>query len=143
MGAGGGTCRLLERIMVSLSASAPKERASTLSRRQILEGEVWPVGCGYSQPRFANSRARSSTCSASGPNTASAFLDEWENVIECLKDGSVEHRLSRFEPLAKLGYHTVLVKGYIALYFKEEEDVVIAHLFHQSQDYASIVLNGE
>ena len=28
-----------------------------------------------------------------GPNTASAFLDEWENVIECLKDGSVEHRL--------------------------------------------------
>lgn len=49
-----------------------------------------------------------------GPNTASAFLDEWENVIECLKDGSVEHRLSRFEPLAKLGYHTVLVKGYIA-----------------------------
>ena len=25
-----------------------------------------------------------------GPNTASAFLDEWENVIECLKDGSVE-----------------------------------------------------
>ena len=78
-----------------------------------------------------------------GPNTASAFLDEWENVIECLKDGSVEHRLSRVEPLAKLGYHTVLVKGYIALYFKEEEDVVIAHLFHQSQDYASIVLNGE
>lgn len=64
-----------------------------------------------------------------GPNTASAFLDEWENVIECLKDGSVEHRLSRFEPLAKLGYHTVLVKGYIALYFKEGEDVVIAHLY--------------
>ena len=25
----------------------------------------------------------------------------------------------------------------------QPEDVVIAHLFHQSQDYASIVLNGE
>lgn len=65
-----------------------------------------------------------------GSNTASAFLDEWQNVIERLKDDSVEHRLSRFEPLAKLGYHTVLVKGYIALYFKKGNDVVIAHLFH-------------
>lgn len=78
-----------------------------------------------------------------GPGTASVFLDEWENVIECLRDGSVEHRLSRFEPLAQLGYHTVLVKGYIALYFKEGDDVVVAHFFHQSQDYANTVLNGE
>ena len=77
-----------------------------------------------------------------GSNTASTFLDEWESVIARLRDGSVEHRLSRFEPLARLGYHTVLVKGYIALYFKEGEDVVIAHLFHQGQDYAGIVLNG-
>lgn len=78
-----------------------------------------------------------------GSNTASAFLDEWENAIECLRDGSVEHRLSRLESLARLGYRTVLVKGYIALYLKEGDDVVVAHLFHQSQDYASIVLNGE
>lgn len=78
-----------------------------------------------------------------GPKTASAFLDEWENAIVCLRDGSVEHRLSRFEPLARLGYHTVLVKSYVALYFKEGDDVVIAHLFHQAKDYASIVLNGE
>lgn len=78
-----------------------------------------------------------------GPNTASAFLDEWESTIEHLRDGSVEHRLSRFEPLARLGYHTILVKGYVALYFKGGDDVVIAHLFHQSQDYAGIVLNGE
>ena len=78
-----------------------------------------------------------------GPNTASAFLDEWESAVERLQDGSVEHRLSRFEPLARLGYRTVLVKGYVDLYFKEGDDVVIAHLFHQSQDYASIVLGGQ
>ena len=78
-----------------------------------------------------------------GSNTAAAFLDEWENAINCLRDGSVKHRLSRFEPLARLGYHTILVKGYIALYFKEGDDVVIAHIFHQSQDYANIVLNEE
>lgn len=78
-----------------------------------------------------------------GPNTASEFINEWENVLERLRDGSIEHRLSRFKPLARLGYHTVLVKGYIVLYFKEKEEVIIAHLFHQSQDYANIVLNGE
>ncbi len=78
-----------------------------------------------------------------GPNTASSFLNEWESVIEGLRDGIVEHRLSRFEPLARLGYHTVLMKGCIALYFKEGDNVVIAHIFHQSQDYANIVLNGE
>lgn len=78
-----------------------------------------------------------------GPNTASAFLDEWKNVIERLRDESLEHRLSRFEPLARLGYHTILVKSYIVLYFKEGNDVVIAHFFHQSLDYARIVLNGK
>lgn len=79
----------------------------------------------------------------SGPMTAASFLDEWEAMLEGLRDGIVAYRLSRFDVLARLGYHTVLVKGYIVLYFKEADDIVIAHLFHQSQDYASIVLNGE
>lgn len=63
-------------------------------------------------------------------------------MLENLRSGVVEHRLSRFEVLGRLGYHTVLVKGHVALYFKEEDSVVIAHVFHQSQDYAGIVLNG-
>lgn len=67
-----------------------------------------------------------------GPNTASEFLNEWENILERLRNGLIEYRLSRFKPLARLGYHTVLVKGYIVLYFKEKEDVFIAHLFHQN-----------
>ena len=79
---------------------------------------------------------------AFGQGTASSFLDEWEAMIEGLRDGVVEHRLSRFEPLARLGYHTVLVKGYVVLFFNEDDKVVVAHLFHQSQDYANIVLNG-
>lgn len=81
--------------------------------------------------------------SSFGPNTVSSFLHEWEILIENLRAGIVKHRLSRFDALARLGYHTVFVKGYIALYFMENEDIVIAHFFHQTQDYASIVLNGE
>ena len=76
------------------------------------------------------------------PNTAASFLNEWENALERLREESVIHRLSRFDILARLGYYTILIKGYIALYFIEDGDVIIAHLFHQSQDYANIVLNG-
>lgn len=77
-----------------------------------------------------------------GSNTAASFLDEWENALEGLREESLVHHLSRFGVLARLGYHTILVKGCVALYFIEDGSVVIAHLFHQSQDYANIVLNG-
>ena len=76
------------------------------------------------------------------PSAASSFLEAWEGVLEDLRSGVVEHRLSRFEVLARLGYRTVLFGRYVVLYVKEEDDVVIAHLFHQSQDYANIVLRG-
>ncbi len=79
---------------------------------------------------------------AFGQGTASSFMSEWEAMIEDLRDGTVEHRLSRFEVLARLGYHTVLLKGYVVLFFYEGEQVVVSHLFHQSQDYANIVLDG-
>lgn len=79
---------------------------------------------------------------AFGVATASSFLDSWEKTLESLRDGTIEYRLSRFLPLARLGYHSVLVKGYVALYFKDEYEIVLAHVFHQSQDYANIVING-
>jgi len=79
---------------------------------------------------------------AFGPGTAAAFLDAWEAMLVSLRDGAIEHRLSRFMPLARLGYHSVLAKGYIALYFEEDENVVSAHVFHQSQDYANLVVRG-
>lgn len=75
-----------------------------------------------------------------GPNTIRSFLDEWEKALEGLRDGRVKHAPSRFDVLARLGYRTVLVKGYLVLFFEEGDDVVVAHLFHQSQDYANIVL---
>ena len=77
-----------------------------------------------------------------GPNTAGAFLDEWEGLLQELEDGIVEHGLSRFDVLTRLGYRAVIMKNYIVLYFKEGNSVVVSHIFHQSQDYASIVING-
>ncbi len=80
--------------------------------------------------------------SSLGLGAARSFLGEWETAIEGLRDGVVEHRLSRFETLARLGYRTIIVGSYIILYFKEGDVAIVAHLFHQSQDYANIVLNG-
>ena len=70
------------------------------------------------------------------------LLVEWENTLERLREGTIKYRLSRFGVLARLGYHTVLVEDYIALYYKEDDEIFIAHLFHQSQDYASLVMKG-
>ena len=77
-----------------------------------------------------------------GPHTAQSFLDNWEAMLNELRDGIAEHALSRFEVLAKLGYRTAFVKNYIVLFFKEEDTLTVAHIFHQSQDYARLVLNG-
>lgn len=76
-----------------------------------------------------------------GPHTASNFLNEWQRSLSELREGQEEHRLSRFEPLARLGYHTLIIKNYIVLYLKEDGYIIIAHIFHQSQDYARIVLS--
>lgn len=71
---------------------------------------------------------------------AEEFLNKWEQMLEELRDGMVEHRFSRFPVLARLGYHTIIIGDYIVLYFKDGNAVVIARIFHQSQDYANIVV---
>lgn len=71
---------------------------------------------------------------------AEGFLKKWEQMLEELRDGMVEHRFSHFSVLARLGYCTIIIGDYIVLYFNDGDTVVIAHIFHQSQDYANIVV---
>ena len=81
--------------------------------------------------------------SSFGSSTVKSFLVEWEKTLEELRDGTVKHRLSRMDVLARLGYRTVLLGSYVVLLFQDGNDmIVIAHLFHQSQDYADLVLRG-
>ena len=71
--------------------------------------------------------------------TALKFKEDWYTSIDSMKDGVVEYGLSRFENLAGAGYHSLLFNKYILLYFKTEDTKVIAHIFHQKQDYANLV----
>ena len=75
-----------------------------------------------------------------GPRTADSFVDAVAKAIATLKDGVVEFPPSRDPDLADAGFHVVLVKSYFMLYrITDNGDVHVAHVFHQSQDYAKLV----
>ena len=76
---------------------------------------------------------------ADGPRAADRFLDELVRQIERACDNPTMFALSRMPELAVLGYRSMLVGDYVILYFVRDGLVFIAHLFHQRQDYASLV----
>ena len=73
------------------------------------------------------------------PQAARDFIEEFTNKLDLVCEMPESHALSRMEELAVLGYRPMLVKNYVALYKIEDDCVVIAHIFHQSQDYARFV----
>lgn len=75
-----------------------------------------------------------------GPNTAKAFTSKYRQQLELLASGTVDYGLSKNAELAALGYHACLVNSYVMLYYFEDDYVVIAHIFHQSQDYTRLVI---
>lgn len=78
-----------------------------------------------------------------GAQTASSFISEVQDKVSMLKDGVVEFPLARDPDLVQAGFHVVLVKSYLMLYsIADNGDVNIAHVFHQSQDYANIVIGS-
>lgn len=75
-----------------------------------------------------------------GQNTARRFVSKYRSQLELLQSGTVDFGLSALPELAKLGYHACQVNSYVLLYYREGDEVVIAHVFHQSRDYARLVL---
>lgn len=75
-----------------------------------------------------------------GVNTARRFSDKFRAQLELLASGVVDFGPSSIPELSALGYHACLVNTYVMLYYYAGNDVVIAHVFHQSQDYAALVV---
>lgn len=73
-----------------------------------------------------------------GINTARRFLAKYRQQLEILQSGVADYGLSFLRELRGLGYHACPVNSYAMLYYYEGSDVVIAHVFHQSQDYARL-----
>ncbi len=73
------------------------------------------------------------------PPAADTFYTSLKQCTASLKEGLVDYALSRFEELAKAGYHTMFFNDYAILYFQKGGTRTIAHVFHQKQDYARLV----
>ena len=69
-----------------------------------------------------------------------SFAREFDRKVEMLRDGIVEFPIARHPKLAAASYRVAFVKNYLMLYQVADDGTVrIAHVFHQSQDYASLV----
>ncbi len=75
-----------------------------------------------------------------GQNTVRRFVSKYRLQLELLQSGTVDFGLSALPALAELGYHACRVNSYVLLYYREGDDIVIAHVFHQSRDYARLAL---
>lgn len=77
------------------------------------------------------------------PQAALGFVNEFDRQLEMVCENPLLHALSRMPELASLGYRPFLVNRYITLYFYRDDLVVVAHIFHQTQDYGKIVLTRD
>ena len=73
------------------------------------------------------------------PEAARGFMDEFEYQLGLVCEMPQLYGLSRVKELAVLGYRSMPVKNYVALYKVEGDVVIVAHIFHQSQDYTKLV----
>lgn len=73
------------------------------------------------------------------PQAAGNFMDEFARQLGLVRNNPELHALSRMPELASRGYRPMPVNNYVALYKIDGDAVVVAHVFHQSQDYARLV----
>ena len=73
------------------------------------------------------------------PQAAKNFMDEFDRQIDLLCSSPDIFALSRLPELAAKGYRSLFVNNYIALVALDGDIVRVAHIFHQTQDYAHLV----
>ena len=73
------------------------------------------------------------------PTAAERFMAEFKYQLDLTCNMPEMHALSRMPELAAMGYRAMLVNTYVALYRFDGEKVVVAHIFHQTQDYAHLI----
>lgn len=73
------------------------------------------------------------------PQAARHFMDEFDAKAELMRRRPEAFDLCHLPELAALGYRSTAVMRYTFLYRVAGDEVVIAHVFHQSQDYARLV----
>lgn len=70
---------------------------------------------------------------------AQHFMDAFDEALSLVCSSPEMHALSKEPNLARKGYRPCLFMNYIALYKIENNTIMVAHIFHSSQDYAKLV----
>lgn len=73
------------------------------------------------------------------PQAAGGFIGEFEYQVSLIEDNPHLFAVSKMPELAVKGYRVAFINRYVMLYTIRGDDVFIAHLFHQRQDYARLV----
>lgn len=73
------------------------------------------------------------------PQAARHFMTEFDAKVENVRNHPEAFSLCHLSELAARGYWSASVMRYTFLYTVRGDDVTIAHIFHQSQDYARLV----
>lgn len=73
-----------------------------------------------------------------GLQPARRFAEEYRHQLELLASGVIDYGPCKLPEVAALGYHSCRVNSYIMLYYLEDNAIVVAHMFHQRQDYARL-----
>ncbi|WP_195419892.1 type II toxin-antitoxin system RelE/ParE family toxin [Collinsella sp. D33t1_170424_A12] len=73
------------------------------------------------------------------PRAARHFMAEFDAQVESVRNYPEAFSLCHLPELAARGYRSASVMRYTFLYTVRADEVIIAHVFHQSQDYARLV----
>lgn len=76
---------------------------------------------------------------AQSPSAARGFVEELDRQVDLISSHPELHPLSRLRELSAKGYRSFAVGKYLVLYRFTGSKVIVAHIFHQSQDYARLV----
>ena len=70
---------------------------------------------------------------------AKNFVDEMQRILDLVKANPDNFGLSKYKKIHKLRYHKVNINNYVMLYKVKSNEVLVVHIFHQSQNYAKLV----
>lgn len=73
------------------------------------------------------------------PQAATSFMNEFDQQIERIASNPEIFAISKMPELAARGYHTAFINRYVMLYKTVGHIIYIAHIFHQTQDYARLL----
>lgn len=72
-------------------------------------------------------------------SAAKNLNDEFIRIVNLIESNPNLFALSKEKELKKRHYHKVNVNNYLVLYKVSKQEIFLAHIFHQSQDYAKLV----